>query len=68
MSLGDLLTIFNPEPKDDYELIFAYKIEQEDATKLKAFLKENINFDFENTHILWQELEYIKIKYNIAEY
>lgn len=47
MSLGNLLTIFNPEPKDDDELIFAYKIEQEDATKLKTFLRENINFDFE---------------------
>ncbi|KGO87583.1 hypothetical protein Q765_05470 [Flavobacterium rivuli WB 3.3-2 = DSM 21788] len=47
ISLDDLLTIFIPEPADDYELIFAYEIEQEEAIKLKAILKENINFNFE---------------------
>lgn len=46
ISLDDLLTIFIPEPTEDHELVFAYEIEQEEATKLKAFLKENINFDF----------------------
>ncbi|MFL9844344.1 DUF7683 domain-containing protein [Flavobacterium rhizosphaerae] len=48
LPLESLLTIFTPEPKDDYELVFTYEIDKELASKLNAFLKEPILFDFEN--------------------
>ena len=47
ISLDDLLTIFNPDPEDDYELTCAYAIGQEELAKLNRFLKQPINFDLE---------------------
>lgn len=46
LPLSILRTIFDPEPADDYELMFGYLINESQAIALNSFLDPPIDFDF----------------------
>lgn len=46
VSLEDLLKVFIPDPEDDFELVWAYTISEEQSMLLNGFLREPLDFDF----------------------